>query len=73
MVGRLNLLWYGKGDVDQIIHSRKSCFVESFGKVYIFLPVNEYCSGYGKVAAVENLDPDFLMCVSQEPLYPLLE
>lgn len=32
-------------------------------QAYTLSVVNEYCSGYGKVAAIENLDSDFLMCV----------
>lgn len=39
-------------------------------QAYTCTAVNEYCSGYGKVAAIEDLDPDFLMYVFPKPKYP---
>lgn len=54
-----------KGEVDQIIHSRRSSPCLVLRHAYAFIAVNEYCSGYGKVAAIENLDPDFSMYVFQ--------
>ena len=62
-----------KGEVDQIIHSREFPSLLNLRKAYAFVGVNEYCSGYGKVAAIENLDSDFLMYVSPESIPSLLE
>lgn len=52
-----------KGEVDQIIHSRWSSSRSLLRQAYASIAVNEYCSGYGKVAAIENLDQDFSMYV----------
>lgn len=62
-----------KGEVDQIIHSRKSSRLLNVRQAYAFIAVNEYCSGYGKVAAIENLDPDFSMYVFSESMFPPFE
>ena len=62
-----------KGEIDQIIHSRESSFLLILRRAYAFIAVNEYCSGYGKVAAIEDLDSDFLMYVSSESILSRLE
>lgn len=59
---------HSKGEVDQIIHSRRSSPLFCDRQAYAFIAVNEYCSGYGKVAAIENLDPDFSMYAFSESL-----
>ena len=62
-----------KGEVDQIIHSRKSSRLSVVRHAYAFIAVNEYSSGYGKVAAIEDLDPDFSMYVFSESIFPPFE
>lgn len=62
---------HAKGDVDQIIHSRKFSPLSLVGQAYAVIAVDDYCAGYGKVAAVEDLDSDFLMCVFSESRSPL--
>ena len=52
---------FSKGRVEQITHSREHCRPGTTVIVDMQMVVNEYPRGYGKVAAIENLDSDLLV------------
>ena len=50
-----------KGRVKQRVHSRKYCVPAEDTVLNVGFAVDEYAAGYGRVAAIQNLDSDFIM------------
>ncbi|KAL6713931.1 hypothetical protein ACLMJK_008425 [Lecanora helva] len=52
---------YRKGKIEQIVRSRKRLDDYGICLTYILQSVDEYPTGYSKVAGIENLDSEFLI------------
>lgn len=52
---------FSKGQVEQKTRSCERGPILHIANVNMWYPVNEYPQGYGKVAAIEDLDPDLLV------------